>query len=170
MKVEDFYFNQPLTQMSQAEIDCLLKHVDHDDVMLEIGSGYSTLSLARMCRQLYSVEHDAEWYNKIHSEINSRNIQNVFYALKTPNGPRIGDGDAQSFRDYVEYVGSLGHIHFTKILIDGRARVECAFVCGPNHPDATFFLHDYGRYTETNRPWRKQYNRVLEKEQQKQVL
>jgi hypothetical protein len=163
MKVEEFYHNQPLTQMSQAEIDCLLGYIGSEDVVLEIGSGYSTISLAGICRQLFSLEHDSEWFRKIHRELNEQDISNVFYTLKVPNGPRVGDGDEKSFKDYVEYVRSLEHVPFTKILIDGRARVECAFACGPSHPEAVFFLHDYGRYTETNRPWRKQYNRVLEK-------
>ena len=47
--------------MSPQEISLIESFLEPRDVMLEWGSGYSTLWYSKFVRDYYSIEHDQKW-------------------------------------------------------------------------------------------------------------
>ena len=139
--------------MSKIEIDMIKKYLDRSFTMLEYGCGGSTLFFSHHVKEYYSVEHDEEWYNKI-KPITPKNvhIKHIEKNYDTPERKRVSaynwEGlDTSSrfidFKDYIEYPASLS-MKFDSVLIDGRARPECAKFIVPYLKDnATVFIHDY---------------------------
>ena len=76
--------------------------------VLEFGSGMSSVWLARRCRQLVSIEHDATWFSRMSERFRRAGIGNVSYL-------RRGEGN------YVQLDGfPVGHFDF--VLVDGIQR------------------------------------------------
>jgi len=55
--------------MKPNEWEFLQSYLHKDQIMLEYGSGRSTSIISGHVRTLYSVEHDAKWYNKVSNDI-----------------------------------------------------------------------------------------------------
>jgi len=139
--------------MSKIEIDMIKKYLDKSYVMLEYGCGGSTLFFSHHVKEYYSVEHNQQWYNKI-APLVPKNVHITHIAQNhdTPNQKRILASDWKSldtssrsidFKDYIEYPKSLC-VKFDTVLIDGRARPECAkFIVPHLKENATVFIHDY---------------------------
>jgi ubiquinone/menaquinone biosynthesis C-methylase UbiE/predicted O-methyltransferase YrrM len=96
---------------------------------LEWGGGYSTLhfpSHLPFGSTWDSVEHDAQWANKIKAFIDGGSVKNTVIHLVENNNPfPVGsDGDYDSFKNYILFPTSLNKT-FDLIIVDGRARKEC---------------------------------------------
>jgi hypothetical protein len=94
----------------------------------EYGSGASTVWLARRCREVVTVEHDAGFAKYVAPLLARDNIRmNVIEPVrgvaspKTPSG-RAGFEDCD-FTAYVDAIASGGP--WDLVVIDGRARVAC---------------------------------------------
>lgn len=99
-------------------------------VVLEYGSGASTLWLAKRCAQVFSVEHDKGWYLALKKELTL--VPHVSLILKEPY-PENNALNPQhhswklpnlNFQSYIEVVKELGN-QFDIIIIDGRCREAC---------------------------------------------
>ena len=125
--------------MSQEEIDVITKYLSPDKHMLEWGVGGSTLHFSRGVKTYTSIEHDGEWYNKV-LEVKPLNVL-LHYV---PNNlPRTIPTDPIQFEDYINYVDVLNK-KFNLVLIDGRARPQCAEKVIPYlTDDAVVFIHDF---------------------------
>jgi hypothetical protein len=120
--------------MEPAEVALIEKYLKPDDVMLEWGSGNSTLYFSQFVKKLVSVEHDLYWHDEVGRMIRKEGVENV-YRYFLPKG----------HFDYCSFAVNT-HNHFTKVLIDGRNRVRCAK--GLLHvidETALVFLHDWQR-------------------------
>jgi predicted O-methyltransferase YrrM len=84
------------------------KHLRSKSVVLEFGSGASTVWLDSRCAKLVSVDNDTRW----HQQIKEHTLQNTTMLLL----PRSYDLICDVFPDK----------YFNLILIDGRDRVLCA--------------------------------------------
>lgn len=140
--------------MSDQERDFLLDKLSSTDVMLEYGSGSSTSMLQNCVKQLVSIEHHPGWYFKVKPELDS----SVIYLLKEPDNPdweqqynedltKNVAGDDGSFEDFLSYVTAPTYmnIKFDKVLVDGRARVSCAWTAkNMLNTGGMIFVHDYG--------------------------
>jgi hypothetical protein len=69
--------------MKPNEWEFLQSYLHKDQIMLEYGSGRSTAIISGHVRTLYSVEHDAKWYNKVSSDI--KHLPNIKYFHVPPN-------------------------------------------------------------------------------------
>ena len=133
------------------EIDYIKSILKPDFTVLEWGAGGSTFTFPSLVKEYYSIEHDQKWYEKIKSQV----ADNVILHFVTPNKPYRGnmvkgeDGTYAQFKDYVDVVHKIGK-KFDLILIDGRARVDCAKACLPYLKEGGLVLiHDF------QRPWYK---------------
>lgn len=132
--------------MSSSEIEIILKYLKKDYVMLEYGCGGSTNLFPNYVKSYYSIEHNLSWFNKVNS--NKRSNVNIFHVERNAvTSNRIPSLDRKSryndFYDYVHYPEKLG-IKFDAVLIDGRARPECARFIKPYlNNGAYIFIHDY---------------------------
>lgn len=139
--------NLPIMFNNQQEIDFLLNSLKSTDIVLEWGSGGSTLEIGKRVKWLYSVEHDERWYEKVKNEIKANNLDNVIlYRVPRNKEEKSGDdGTYEDYKDYVNFISSqYDHLLFDVIFIDGRARVECAKVALQLLKDGgVIFIHDY---------------------------
>ena len=123
------------------ESEFFLKNINKNSIVLEYGSGESTIEIANLCKSVLSIEHNPKWYSIIKSQLPS----NATIILKESNLPYIdghADGTYQEFKDYIE--APLGYGKFDIILIDGRARLECAkFIKNVCHKNTIIFVHDF---------------------------
>lgn len=139
--------------MSKTEIDTILKYLNKDQTMLEYGCGGSTNFFCSYVKDYYSIEHNKEWFQNVES--NKKNNVNISYVNRnkiTPETERIVAKTIEElnhssryydFYDYIHYPDTLG-IMFDAVLIDGRARPECAkFIQKYVKKDGYVFVHDY---------------------------
>ncbi len=110
--------------MHQREISAIKGLLDTNKVMLEWGSGGSTINFAPLVEKYYSIEHESEWYTKVKEETSM--INNLDLHLVPNNEPyNVRTKSYSQFKDYIEHIKKINKI-FDIILIDGRARVFCA--------------------------------------------
>ncbi len=124
------------------ESEFFLSHVKPDHKVLEYGSGSSTLEIAKICKSILSIEHDSDWYHRISSSI----PLNAKILLRASNLPYVEGtyncGTYEEFKDYI--LAPIEYGQFDIILIDGRARMECAKICNLlSHDSTIIFIHDF---------------------------
>jgi len=90
------------------------------DMMLEFGSGRSTIWFANRVNTLVSVEHDPDWYARVAELIKEKQIQNIIYVKKSIEG---------SPAEYTQVPKQFENNSLDLILIDGRLRDICANEC-----------------------------------------
>ena len=89
------------------------------DIGVELGSGRSTVWLAKRVGQLISIEHNREWYDNVVNMLQSKNICNVDYRLAETE-----EGESQ--KSYYMQLNELMDCSLDFCLIDGVYRGECA--------------------------------------------
>jgi len=60
--------------MSDLQIKGIMKYLNPNDIMLEYGSGGSTLFFSKHVKEYYSLEHEPEWYKKTFEKIKKLNV------------------------------------------------------------------------------------------------
>jgi predicted O-methyltransferase YrrM len=132
--------------MDPREKEKITQHLSTDKVMLEWGSGGSTIEFSAQVKKYYSIEHNLEWYNSVSSTIQSLGLENIDYNFIEPNITHSsfqGQSTYNQFQDYIDIVDKFD-TKFDLVLIDGRARRLCAKKIIPYlNPDAIIFIHDY---------------------------
>jgi len=132
--------------MDPREKAKITQHLSADKVMLEWGSGGSTIEFSTQVKKYYSIEHNLEWYNSVSSTIQSLGLENIDYNFIEPNislSSFQGQSTYNQFQDYIDIVDKFD-TKFDLVLIDGRARRLCAKKIIPHlNPDSIIFIHDY---------------------------
>ena len=85
--------------MGDKEIELIEKYITPETVMLEWGSGGSTIHFSKLVKELYSIEHDFQWYNKIKKDKNN-NVNITFVPSNGIYDSTIPTKDEQ-FEDYI---------------------------------------------------------------------
>lgn len=111
--------------------------------VFEYGSGGSTLFFLQYASEVYSVEHDEEWYQKVYDVIGQRQIESWVGYFKAPNLldanlPQKPDASNPHdyytrasaylnyhFKDYASSIDSFSDNYFDVVLVDGRSRPSC---------------------------------------------
>tara|TARA_R110000744_G_scaffold41592_4_gene94002 strand:+ start:1122 stop:1745 length:624 start_codon:yes stop_codon:yes gene_type:complete len=147
--------------MEPEEISMIEKYLNSDNIMLEYGSGGSTLHYSKLVKEYYSVEHNPRWHHLIkdiipenchtkliHNKFNNVNVDSKTWKHLSPNSrvdwQTLLTGEYyNAFKEYIEYPTTINK-KFDRILIDGRARPECAkYVYDYINDDAIVFIHDF---------------------------
>ena len=111
---------------NKREIDFFLNSFKPTDIVLEWGSGGSTLEIARRVTELHSIEHDINWCLKV-----KHHLPGNAYLYHVPRNQQEAsghDGTLEDYYDYVNFPTTLNIKNFDVIFIDGRARPYCAMV------------------------------------------
>ncbi len=120
-------------------------------IVMEYGSGGSTLKYSQLSQKYYSVEHDAAWYERVSEDLKNADFkEKVTYTL------------IQDMEEYVKACGLFNET-FDLILLDGCCRLECANFCYDYLKDnGLLLIHDAAQY---DKDWKlkKEFNPVLEK-------
>lgn len=142
---------------SQASIKIFDKLITRDMIGFEYGSGNSTIFLGRHLKHLTSVEHQKEWYQIVQTRLKEFGISNVDYHLIPPLQSdhsagysfyrefNLTESDFQirkEYHDYFSFIQKYPASHFDFILVDGRARVECALLAIPRLKPGGLFVLD----------------------------
>lgn len=143
MMKNKFEFFTPL--MFKHEYMFIEKYLSSDDILLEWGSGSSTIYNSGLVKEVISIEHDIDWINNIQTVINSYNINNITLYHVPANSPQPIPCRYEQFKDYIEFVNNK-KLKFTKVLIDGRARKYCAkSIYNMIDENVIVFIHDFNR-------------------------
>lgn len=137
--------------MSEKEQAFFKSYLNKNQRILEWGCGSSTVELCKIVKEVHSIEHNRDWYNKINQEL--LNFNNVNLYLCEPDIEYVEGGDCGSYDQFKTYITKpieLGK--FDLIFIDGRSRIECSKICKLiSNKDALIFVHDYRhRYDREN--------------------
>jgi hypothetical protein len=160
-----FKWRNPRTPWtSQAAVAIFRVLLDKKMTGLEYGSGNSTLFFAGHLQHLTSIEHDKKWYSKVKDELKKLGHTNVDYRLIPPGMIRpLGYSFFQEYglpenefsvraeyAEYFSFVRTFPNDHFDFIMVDGRARIECALNALPKLKEGGIFVLDNSdrkRYT-----------------------
>jgi len=131
---ESCFFNDVI------EEDFLFSFLDKSKRVLEWGSGYSTIAIAERCAEVQSIEHDKAWVDKMADSIPGN--AKVHYVKRNSEEAPGDDGTMENYYNYVLFAKTLGK--FDVILVDGRARVQCAKLAVKLlNEGGTILIHDY---------------------------
>jgi len=127
---------------SENESLFFLNHIKKTHKVLEYGSGSSTKEISTLCKSLVSIEHQESWYNDISKNIEKNTNIILCKPFKLYEEGTFNDGTYDEFKEYIE--APLDYGKFDIILIDGRARVECAkFIEKVSDKNTLIFIHDF---------------------------
>ncbi|MFY7839491.1 MAG: hypothetical protein ACOVP7_04400 [Lacibacter sp.] len=162
--------------MSFAAIDYLKTWFRNEMVVFEYGSGGSSLFIAQRVQQLYSIDHDEAWYDKVQQLITEKNIANIEYALCKPV-PAVADAKKDcghpsnylscmgefknlDFEAYVRSIDKFPNESFDLVIVDGRARPSCIQHAIPkikkggalllDNADRGYYLQPFAELNDTN--------------------
>ncbi|RZK50838.1 MAG: FkbM family methyltransferase [Pedobacter sp.] len=102
--------DEPIPWVTYSFIDFIKPRLNKSHQIFEYGSGNSTLFYAQYVKQVISVEHDLNWFNKIKD--NKANNAELYYEELIPNG------------NYSKKANNM-EAQFDIIIVDGRDRVNC---------------------------------------------
>lgn len=116
-----------------AEMDFVKDAYEAASVILEYGSGGSTLMAARMPdKRIFSVESDPDWADKVRAQIAAANCPSpaiIHHVDIGPTGPWGLPKSGAAWRNFQSYPMSVWDQPFFQqpdvILIDGRFRTAC---------------------------------------------
>lgn len=131
--------------MFEHEYKFIEGYLNNEDILLEWGSGSSTLYFSGIVKKVISIEHDIDWINTINTTTKAYNVDNIEIHHIPAHSPNPIPCRYEQFKDYIEYPKKMGFIP-TKILIDGRARKYCAKSIYDSIDDSVIvFIHDFNR-------------------------
>ncbi|GAG85537.1 unnamed protein product [marine sediment metagenome] len=85
--------------------------------VFEWGSGLSSVWFAKRVKQVYIIEHDKLWYDKVKEWLRVKDITNVKLNLIEPV--------SGSFQNYCSSVEKYENESFNIIAVDARDRINC---------------------------------------------
>jgi predicted O-methyltransferase YrrM len=113
--------------LSPGTIRFLEHHLSATMRGLEFGSGRSTTWFATRIGRLTSVEHNAEWFDRVSSRLQARGITNVDYRL-VPLDHTEAEAEQAPYDPVPSYPGvaaELENASLDLVLVDGHYRNHC---------------------------------------------
>ena len=107
--------------LTRQAVAVLSDWLEDGDRGLEWGSGRSTVWLASRVVQLMSIEHNPEWYEKVHSILEEKGLRNVDYR-KAEVDPASSSSPEHP---YVSAAAELTEGSLDFVLVDGVMRDHC---------------------------------------------
>ena len=139
--------------ISKKQISIIESYLEDKDVMLEYGSGGSTLHFSKFVKKYVSIEHDIYWLESVKKLIPT----NVELHYCPPNNPiklPVWKGNEEDFKDYINCVDKL-NLKYDVVLVDGRCRKSCSLkVLKYLNESSIVFIHDFFE--------RKRYHGILD--------
>jgi len=102
-------YNNPLPWVTYSFIEFARDRLTKNMVLLEFGSGNSTLFYSRFVKKVYAIEHDKDWHTELSGQL-PENVKLIYKKL-----------DGEEYSNSAKELNETFHI----IIIDGRNRVNC---------------------------------------------
>jgi predicted O-methyltransferase YrrM len=112
--------------MNETEIVHLMRYINRNTELLEIGGGGSTIFLSKFVKRIVTVEHNKEWGGKLANTLQKSRKNNWTLHIAEPNFPQqhpFQPAQPGQFDGYINHIRSLDEV-FDVILVDGRDRVR----------------------------------------------
>lgn len=118
----------------------LENYLKPDMSVFEYSSGGSTIFISKRVKEVFSIEHDKDWYQIISNEIRNQHIDNCKLLLIEPETDLFNREDYSdpnnyisslpiylnmNFRRYVLSINEFPDEYFDLVFVDGRARPSC---------------------------------------------
>ena len=152
--LEDIIVQKPC--MSEKELSIIGKYLSKDTMMLEWGSGYSTLYFRKHVKEIHSIEHCLMWALRVNIYKTLLQDKNTFCHYLPPlqehnGGLAINEHCEERKENYKNYIAApekikenYGVDKYDVVFIDGRVRECCAKNILPYlHENSVVFLHDF---------------------------
>jgi hypothetical protein len=117
--------NQYLPWFTYPAIEALKNWDFSDKRVFEYGSGYSTLFWASRAKEVVSVEHNPQWYEKI-SRLAPDNAKIILAPIDEAKNEYHPSAETRA--EFARYAGSIDGC-FQVIVIDGYARSRVRYQC-----------------------------------------
>ena len=138
--------------IKKENFELIKKYLHKDAVVLEFGSGYSTLAIAKEVKHIYSVENRLYWFSLITILHEILQITNVTMALYASDNTV----SEQQFRAATEYVmfpqrvkDNYGCEKYDVVIVDGALRGRCLEAAYPfMHENSVAIVDNYERDKE----------------------
>jgi hypothetical protein len=106
-----FGYRPSVPWISYSALRVIRQRITGSSVVLEYGAGHSTIYWGMHARQVYAVEDDRKWVDKVGREARERGLGNVTVTLASGEG-------------YWKYMVGRG-LRFDLIVVDGSYRDQC---------------------------------------------
>jgi len=130
------YSNKNLEpHLSKNDMMMFYKYLDNAKVYFEFGSGGSTYQACKKSNitQVYSVESDKDWFDKVQERCaNSNILKNIYVELcaRPNNWGNPGTNCTPNMKkQYSDQIRLVNNNTIDLVLIDGRFRVACCLKC-----------------------------------------
>ena len=100
--------NEPIPWLTYPFIDFINLRLNNRLIIFEFGSGNSTLFFAKKVKEVFSVEHNKDWYNRISKQLQG-NVNMIYKEID---------------EEYPKSIQSLNK-KFDIIIVDAEERVNC---------------------------------------------
>jgi hypothetical protein len=94
--------------MNEWEYKFIEKFLTSDDVLLEWGSGNSTLYWSGIVSKVISIEHDVDWINSLGKVIDAYDVKNIELHHIAAHSPNPIPCRYEQFKDYINYPKEKG--------------------------------------------------------------
>ncbi len=131
--------------LTQSAVLLLSSYLKRSDIGFEWGSGRSTIWFARRVRHLTSIEHNAEWFERVRRRLTKLALADRVNYLKIPCD--LGEMDEPVEHSYVEPARQLADESLDFALVDGSIRSLCTHVILPKiKPGGLVILDNANRF------------------------
>lgn len=127
---------RPKLTLPEAEAELLKSEYERANVILEYGSGGSTIIAGELGKRVFSVESDKQWAHMMQNWIDANPVSGDVRIVCSNIGPTkqwghpVDDRAWNRFPSYPLEVWGLPEFeHPEAVLVDGRFRVGCALAC-----------------------------------------
>lgn len=103
-------YGNPIPWFTYPAVEFLSERLNGNMIVFEFGSGNSTLFFADRVREIYSVEHNKEWFEKVSKSLPSNSYLHLI--------------ESETQLSYLEPMQSK-HIKYDLIIVDGIYRNDC---------------------------------------------
>lgn len=135
--------------MGSPSVKILCELLTTNTRVLEWGSGGSTLFFSQFVKSWDTIEHNTDWISKMKTYTTRLLNVRVHGVKHSWNGvSNNGDGSYTDFKEYVDLPKTFKSPKFDIVLVDGRARVDCARSTLQNSllsKNGVVIIHDWER-------------------------
>ena len=149
--------------MTPEEMNCIEKYLKDTDIMLEYGSGKSTLHFPKFVKEFHSVEHLKSWKYIITYKLSEREDIKDKVKLYFYNISMNEEKTDEKLEGYANIIDKIGIKRYDIILIDGVGRSQCCKkILNYIDKNSIVFIHDYYEERYEDCHWIEQYMDKIE--------
>jgi len=147
--------------MCDGDIECIERNLKKDDIVIEWGSGGSTLYFPQFVKDYHSIEENLLWFRKTRIMLRKKPFKDKVHIYNVENNikeyyhgqPDMRDFHRNMYTDYIEKIDELGIDKFDVVFVDGEfgSRDYCAMYSRKYmHKDSLLIFHDWYRKQPIN--------------------